>query len=704
MNNFNTAKWIAASKKEDGAAPMLRKSFVINKNISKATLCVCGLGHGIYHINGKSVTDDVLLTPVTKYDTTVLYNKYDVTCLLKSGTNVMTAVLGNGWYCTTYPRWDVYKAPWFHHPKLIVCLKLEYADNTTDYINSDSSWKVLESPIVYNETRRGEIYDARLEIKDVFEESFDDSGLNNAFVCRSPGGVLKEATLPPIRVTKEIVPEKISENVYDLKQNISGWVKIKVRGKRGTEITFRYAELLNDDGSINPEELNTILGSRTHTDKYILKGDGTEEWAPHFAYHGFRYAEVTGAPDDFEIIGQVVHTDLKITGSFECSSEMLNKIHSAARWSTLTNMHGFPTDCPQREQNAWTGDALLSADQTLINYDATELYRKWLGDIRDSQRPSGQISCIAPTGGWGYNWGTGPAWDSVLIHLPYLAYKYSGDLLLVKENWDSMKKYMDFMDSMSEDYIVDYGLGDWLAPKETDVTPNIITDTCYYMENYRIMAKCALLMNESPVKYEDKAKKIKEAFRNRFLKEDLYLGSRQTALAAAIYFDVYTKEEKQKALNRLTEVIKENDNRLDCGVLGTKYMFGALSENGYCDLMYKMVTNPKMPSYAYWIENGMTTLCEYWDMTHSCNHHMYSEVDMWLYKYIAGIRLDEGGKSVLIKPCFTDGVTWAKAQIKNVSVQWNEEEICVSSDIPARVEADGKIYNLGIGRHTIKRK
>ncbi|MBO5060614.1 MAG: family 78 glycoside hydrolase catalytic domain [Clostridia bacterium] len=580
-------------------------------------------------------------------------------------------------------------------------LEIEFTDGSCTHIKSDSSWSVADGPIIYNETRRGEIYDARLETDGFFDADFNDSHLNKAFICRSPGGIMKKTSIPPIKVIKEIKPTKISDNVYDLGQNISGWVKIIVKGTPGTEITLRYSELLHSDGSINPEELNTILGSQTHCDKYILKGGCTETFAPHFAYHGFRYVEVTNTPENFEIIGQVVHTDLEIIGDFECSDEMLNKIHSACRWSTLTNMQGFPTDCPQREQNAWTGDALLSADQTLMNYDAVEIYRKWLGDIRDSQRPSGQISCIAPTGGWGYNWGTGPAWDSVLIHLPYLVYKYCGNTDLIKENWNSMKLHMNFMDSMSDNNILNYGLGDWLAPDGTDVCPNNITDTCYYCSDYIIMAECAEIMNEDSEPYLLKAAEIKTAFRDIFLKDDFYLKNRQTALAAAIYFDMYTEAEKEKALDRLVYIIRNNNCSFDTGILGTKYLFTVLSENGHCDLMYDMVTNPNMPSYAYWILNGMTTLCEYWDMSHSCNHHMYSEVDMWMYKYIAGIRLENN--KICIRPCFIPQVKWVKARHKNISVCYDMNKIDINTDSPVifiNPENNEKIH-LSAGKHII---
>ncbi|MDO5311434.1 MAG: family 78 glycoside hydrolase catalytic domain, partial [Clostridia bacterium] len=445
---LKNAKWIAESDniKEITPAPLFRKSFSLSKTVKKATMYACGLGHACYYINGRNITDEVMITPISKYDSRVYYNEFDVTEFLSEGKNTIGCVLGNGWYFVTYPRWDFYKPAWMHHPKLILKLVIEYTDGSTEEIVSDTSWKTAKSAIIYNEDKRGEIYDARLYIDGWNEPDFDDSRWNNAFICRGAGGVLQKMDFPPIRVTDCLPAVRISSNVYDIGQNISGWVRLKVRGERGCEVKIRYSEVINEDGSIAPERLNTIAGSDTRTDKYILSGRGVEEWAPSFAYHGFRYAEITGDAEIIEVIGEVVHSDVKTVGAFECSDDMLNKIHSASVWSTLTNIQGIITDCTQREQNGWTGDALLSAEQSLMNLDIVPIYKKWLVDIRDTQRPNGQICCLAPTSGWGYNWGSGPAWDSALILIPYYIYKYTGDKSVLAEMWESMALYMEFME------------------------------------------------------------------------------------------------------------------------------------------------------------------------------------------------------------------------------------------------------------------
>jgi len=695
---FEKSKWIGKEPiKEIKPAPLFRKTFDITKSVKKATLNICGLGLALCYINGESVSDEVLLTPHTKYDTRVIYNTYDVTKLLSEGKNAIGCVLGNGCYFVTIYRWDYYRPDWMSHPKLILSLEIEFEDGSKDEIVSDTSWKTSDSAIIYNETRRGEIFDARLFDKNWNLADFDDSEWDSVFICRGAGGIFEKRITPPIRVKKQYKAKYIGNNVYDIGQNISGWARIKAKGERGTEISMRYSEVLNPDGSINPEQLNTILGSDTHFDKYIMRGDGIEEWAPSFAYHGFRYVEVIGAPEEFELVGEFIHTDFDVVGEFNCSNEMLNKIHSASVMSTLSNFVGMPTDCPQREQNAWTGDALISLDQTMMNFDAVSSYEKWLNDIKDTQRPNGQICCIAPTGGWGYNWGSGPAWDSIYIYLPYYIYYYTGNTSVIENMWDSMALYMEFMESMSENNLVCFGLGDWCAPKGAEVCPVVITDTSYFYRNNKIMARCAELIGKDGSLYKKRAKEIKEAFRTNFIDKDFYFGNNACAIACGIYQGLYNEEEKEAAAKYLSELIVKRGYHIDCGILGMKYIFTALSEYGYAETVYKLVTNPEYPSYANWIENGMTTLCETWDMKASCNHHMFSEIDMWFYKHIAGIQIDEGGKSVTIKPCFIENVDSVKARHKGIEVYWDREKIKIESNLPGKLIINGKEFSFNSG-------
>ncbi len=699
---FEKAKWIASREVGKTEAPIFRKEFDAKAGVSKAVLYACGLGLGMYYVNGKKVTDEVLLTPLTRFDKRLLFNEFDVTALVQEGGNCVGVELGNGWYNDIGAVWDFEKADWRHHPKLILQLDVTYADGSVESIVSNSSWKASTGALVYNHVRHGEKYDARLEKCGWNTFGYNESDWCDTFVCRSPGGIMYLAVHTPIRITGTFNVQKKIGNVLDFGQNMSGWVKIKGKGNAGDTVTLIYSERQNDDGTLDTENINAFrAGEQPHTDIYIFKGEGVEEYAPKFVYHGFRYVEVQGAPEGLEVIAEVVHTDFTIVGEFECSDDMLNKIHMLGRWATLTNFHGIPTDCPHREQNGWTGDALISTDQALMNYDIVSCYKKWLNDFKDVQRPSGQIPGIVPTSGWGYNWGSGPAWDSAMVQIPYLIYNYTGDKSAIEQMWDNNELYMGFMDSMAEDYIVNYGLGDWLPPKGAKICPEVVTDTGYYYANAMFMAKSAKAIGKCAAKYEELAANIKAAFRAKFIKDGIVESDSQTSTACAIYWGLYNQDEIPAAAAHLNELVKEKDYHIDCGILGTKYIFTALSENGYIDTLYKMVTNPTMPSYAYWVHQGMTTMGEEWDMTNSRNHHMFSEVCLWFYKHVAGIRLSPEG--LVIRPYFISELDWVKAKHKDISVCWNKEYIEVTSPTDFTLELGGKSIPLNSGTHKVMR-
>ncbi len=681
---FENAKWIALHKERLNGSLLFRKEIELKNKIARAVMCVSALGMGEITVNGENVTDDVLTTPLTRFDARILYQTYDVTALLAVGTNTLGAFVGNGWYNDIGKTWDYEKATWRHYPKLIMQLDVEYTDGTTETFVTNSSWKLDHGPVTYNHVREGETYDATLEQPGWNKNGFDDSGWQNAIVCRTPGGILEPVDWTPIRIVRTLPAKHLGNGVYDFGENFSGWVRIKASGKRGTEICITYAEQLKKYGlDIENTNINSFTWEQHHTDYYIMKGEGVEEWQPRFVYHGFQYVRVENAPEDFELTGCVVHTDLQTVGTFECSCDMLNKIHSATRQATLSNFMGIPTDCPAREQNGWTGDAQISAQQALMNFDMTKAYRKWLRDFKDVQRADGTVPCIVPTGGWGFRWGDGPAWDAALILIPWQVYQNTGDSSIIADMWENMKKYMGHMNSMQEDYIVGYGLGDWCPPDDViKECPNTVTDTAYYAQFARTMAECAKLMGEDPTNYEQLAENIKQAYRSKFL-GDTELEKSQTFIACGIYQQMYNPDEIPEMAQKLAKLVEDKDFHIDCGILGTKYIFTALAENGYNDVLYKMVTNPTMPSYAYWINWGMTALCENWEMDNSLNHHMFSEVDYWFYRHIAGICIDENG--ITIAPKAVSALSWIKATHKEISVEINENKLTVTVPKTARI-------------------
>lgn len=680
------AKWICSALGATDidkaiSAPLFRKSFIIEKKVVKATAYICGLGYQELYINGSKIGEDVLAPAFTRYDKTVLYNTYDISNCFVNGENVIGVILGNGWYNTfTKDAWDYRQAPWRHHPKLIFQAQVILEDGEELILGTNETWKVSKGPIVFDGLRNGEYYDARLEVKDWNKPGFDDSIWPAAHISKGPGGILQSFQMTPIRVTGTIKPVALKEVakdvwVYDLGQNISGWAQLRVSGPCGTEVVLRYAEQLNEDGSINTSEIDKFVYSGEYqTDKYTLKGEGQEIWEPRFTYHGFRYIEVTGFPGNptlDNICGCVVHTAFDSSGEFECSNALLNKIQNCARWSTLTNYHGMPTDCPQREKNGWTGDALLSAEQVLLNFNPMTAYTKWMRDFKAVQRLNGQLPGVVPTGGWGFNWGSGPAWDSAMVLIPWYMYVYNADSSILNEMYENMKQYVDFMTSMSSEYLVDFGLGDWCPPiggPDAYKCPTVITDTAYYYVDAEVVSKVARILGKAgdSEKYEKLARNIRNAFRLNFLDTEsgIVKSNCQTALSCALYQGLVNDEEKQRVLEKLIEQVEEQDRHIDCGILGTKYMLHTLTDLGRADLAYAIATQTTFPSWGNWIMKGATTLWETWDGKASRNHHMFSDISAWFYKGLAGINPDvekPGFRHFIIKPNPVGDLTWVKA-------------------------------------------
>lgn len=705
---INKSKWITTSLVPnsdeynfDGFNQSIyfRKEFNVNKVINNATLYVSVLGLGVCTVNGEDVTKDVLTTPYTNYDKRIIYNTYDVTNLLKQGKNAVGIHAGNGYYNDNMPHWNYKFAPWHDKPKARATLLIKYADGKSDIIISDTSWKTSLGPYIYNHIRQGEIYDANLRQIGFDKEGFDDALWQDATIAICPGGIMSDEQYTPIRVIKTIKPVSVNNNIYDFGINLSGWAKIKLTAKKGQKIKLIYAEKLLDNGEFCQSNNMYLIGDKMpllNEEIFIASGKKDEEYTPQFCYYGFRYVKVENAPKDFEISAQLIYSDLQKVGDFTSSDEMLNKIHNASIQATLTNYVGIPTDCPHREQNGWTGDALCSADQSLMNFDMYLFYKKWLRDFTDCQRSSGQVPAIVPTPGYGYTWGCGPSWDSALILIPYKIYLHTHKSDIISLMWDTMVKYMSFLDHMQNDGIVDFGLGDWCPPDWEKILPNAITDSAIYYADLVAMSKMAVLIGEDNKKWLELSQKVKKAWRDNFLNNDKYSTS-QTFYACAIYYGLLNDDEVVTFSKKLASLLKDNDYHIDCGILGAKYIFTALSENGYIDYVYKMVTNETFPSYAYWINNGMTTLCERWDMSYSNNHHMFSEVDNWFYRYVGGIKYTEDG--LVINPIYLENVNKVEVSHMGNKVVREGKKVEVFLVTPAKIVVGDTIIDAKEGSY-----
>ncbi|MEI6520362.1 MAG: glycoside hydrolase family 78 protein [bacterium] len=712
-----TAKWISKPNLPANTdcsylpAPYLRKSFDLNKTIIQAKLYCSGIGFSEFYINGQLAGDERLNPAFTRYDKSVLYTAYDIKDSLNQGENVIGAILGNGWYnIHSHDAWNFEYSTWRDTPKMIAQLHLTFSDGTEELIISDNSWKASFGPIIFNSLRHGEFYDARKEIINWSSASCDDKEWEYCFICAEPGGKLTAQSIMPIRRTGEYKPVLINEiesgkYICHLAKNIAGWVKLKVSGEAGTEVKIRYSEKKAEDGNLDRSNIDFfVTNGEFQTDKYILKGDGEEIWEPRFTYHGFQYIEITGFPGKLtidNITAISISTDFNSAGDFSCSNELFNQIQEAARRSYLSNFMGLPTDCPHREKNGWMGDAQLACEMGLLNFDGIRAYEKWLNDMSDEQRRSGQLPGIVPTSNWGYNWGNGPAWDSAYVLIPWYLYLYTGDTLSLSNHYDGMKRYVEYARRSSTNGIAAFGLGDWCPPVEGRMSNRDIATTGYVYIDTIVVAKTAELLNktEDAAKYYQLAEDIKLAYHREFFdsKNNKYNPADQTALGTAIYQQLADGEKKEIAANQLIEAVHQFNDHLDTGILGTKYLLTSLTAHNQVDLAYKIANQRDFPSWGYWFTQGATTLWECWDTSSSHNHIMFGSIADWFIKDLAGINPDPqypGFKNIIIRPNPAGDLTWAAASHNSIygeiKSSWQREgsKFELSINIPANCTAN----------------
>ena len=496
--------------------------------------------------------------------------------------------------------------------------------------------------------------------------------------------------------------------VFDIGQNLAGVAELKVSGPAGTTITMKYGERLTTEGLVDQAIIATHIwrmgrDQQFQTDTYTLKGEGEERWRARFVYHGFQYVQVEGAPEPLtadNLRAIFAHTAVKPAGKFESSNPLLNRIWENARWSYLSNLHGIPTDCPHREKNGWTGDAHLAVEFGLLNFDTLPLYEKWINDLGDEQRATGQLPGIVPTSGWGYAWGNGPAWDSAFLIIPETLRIFTGDTRSLDRHHAGHMRYVDYLTSQSkEGGIVDIGLGDYV-PWKTE-TPEGVTSTGYYYQDLKIVAATArrLGREDDARLYEARAEAVREAFNAKYFDaaSGLYAGGTQTALSGALHHGLVPAAEKERVAQRLAEAVLATDGHIDTGILGARYILEALTATGRADLAYAMAAKETQPGWGWWIGQGATTLWEIWNGGGSRNHIMLGDVAAWFVRSLAGIRPDPeapGFRRVLIEPHPVEGLEWAKAEYDSVrgtiASGWRRENGRITLDvtIPANVTAE----------------
>lgn len=701
-------------------APYFRKSFTLDFKPECAELAVCGLGFYRLYINGNDITKGPLAPYVSNPDHYCYVDKYDIAELLTEGENVIGVLLGNGFMNPVGGFvWDFQKVEWAAPP----CLALECTVRGGDReltVEADTTFKTHPSPILFDEYRFGEVYDARLELDGWNSPGFDDSDWADAIPADRPRGELKVCEADPISVIKKLKAVSVTEQdggyLYDFGLNSAGICELSVCAKAGQKITVSYCETLKGgrffvDNIIfgGSDNFYTQRGKRVYSTEYTAKGEGVETWLPHFVYHGFRYALVEGiTPEQATeelLTYNVMSSDLKKIGSFSCSDERINKLYSMMDNALRSNFYYIQTDCPHREKNGWTGDASMSSDYCILMYDTEKSWREWLNNIRKAMRDDGALPGIVPTGGWGFKWGNGPTWDSILFNLPYQLFKMRGNTEVVKENAACMMRYLNYIiGRRDEKGLVAVGLGDWVpvgkSASKYDV-PLAFTDSVMVMDVARKaeeMFSAVGMANNADFAhriYEEMRAAIRLHLINR--ETMTVLGSCQSGQAIGVYYGVFDESEKPEAVKRLVEFIHAKDDAFDCGFIGMHTIFHVLSEFGYGELAFGMITRKEFPSYTQLIDMGHTAMIEHFRyssdgvrITSSHNHHFLGDINRWFTYSIAGLR-PVSKDEVVICPDFIESIDRAQASYMmpsgEVKVSWERRggEIYLDAVCPCGV-------------------
>ena len=699
---FERAKWIAADNIKEWRhpapdspppAPYITRDFEIVEGFKKVVLNVSGLGQAVYYLNGERLPNSIHPTHASDYTKSVVYNTFDLTSLVSVGKNRFGAILGHIYLA------DPENSFRMGTPRMIAQIDIEYADGRMESIVSNSSFLAHPSPTLFSLRRCGERYDANRNIPDWCDPNYSQHGWKKAEICAGPGGDFRKKVCPPKRVFAEIEGKEIAEGVYDFGENLSGWVCVRVNDEYFEPIEIKYSEWLTDDklhvSDCGLQKVN--VNEMRHKDVFIPSGKKGERFEPLFSYHGFRYVEVIGA-DNVSVIAKKVHTDITPLSSFECDSDILNEIRKYCERSVLACAQGAMVDCPQREQNEWTGDGMLTAEVVSMQYDSFDMFYEWMLNFKDAQLRSGFLPGIIPCRlNWPYSFANGLDWSSAIIHIPYYAYKYSGNKRIVEDLWENMERAMRYFESRSESCLMDFGVGDWVS---VDPRPPIeITDTAYYRIDALMMAEMAKSLGKDVAEWEKLAEDIKCDFREKYVVDGQLADRSFTSLICSIYSGMLNDDEILSHLENAVDIVKRNGYAFRCGIHGLRMLFDVFGKYGYNDLIYKVLTNDEEMGYARFVTDGITTLPEEFyykskknpnGTTSSLNHHFMAMVDGWFFRYVAGVRLEGfGWKTLTVEPREVNGLNRFSASIRGIRVEKNKNNFMISSEYPFKLLLDG---------------
>jgi alpha-L-rhamnosidase len=676
---------------------------------------------GVYElaVNGQRVGDAVLAPGWTDYRERIEYAVHDVTALLRDGANELGATVGDGWYAGMVGNSPRQAGNHYGRmPQLLCELHIERGDGGREIIASDGRWEAATGPLVYSDLLMGERHDARRPLGPWHPVS----------VTPRDGTRLVPERAQPIRVTEEIAPLAVQRrgpgvHIVDMGQNMVGWARLAVEGKRGTRVRLRFAEMLQPDGSLYVDNLR----SARQLDTYVLAGSGREVFEPRFTFHGFRYVEVTGI-DEFTLRGRVVHSDTPRSGSFACSDELVNQLWSNINWGQRGNFLSVPTDCPQRDERlGWLADAQVFLPTATLNMDVAAFMTKWGDDLLDAQHPDGSYPDVAPR--LVFEREGAPAWSDAGIIVPWTLWRRYGDRRILERHWPAMERYMAYLLRHNPDLLWtarrgnDYG--DWLSVGER--TPREVLATAYWAHDAQLMLEIAqeLGLHTRAEHYRRLRAGIVAAFNRAYVGEDARIeGDTQTVYALALHMDLLDVGLRPRAAERLVENIARNGYHLTTGFIGVGSLCPVLSAHGHADVAYRLLLNETFPSWGYSIRQGATTIWERWDgwteengfqtpTMNSFNHYSLGSVGSWLYEHVAGIRAAQPGYAQIVIAPEPGPLQWARATYASVrgpiTSEWRREgdTFRLSVEIPPNVTATvvlpgGETHEIGPGRRSFR--
>ncbi len=728
-------------------APYFRKVFTL-ADPQKAELTICGLGLYELYVNGQRVTKSRLASYTSNPDQILYYDHYDLTPVLQSGKNVLGVWLGNGMLnCLGGRAWNLDQCNLRSAPKMALCFEAQTAEGDVEFTAKDG-FLCSDSPILLDDLRIGEFYDARLEQKGWNTVDFDDTAWRTPLPASAPRGEITLCNVDPIVVTREVAPAKIypgklsldrewfyprfkdfteeeyfaysefSPNeegyVYDFGINSAGVCRIHIKNaKPGQRIALQFAERADADGNLDVRCTCILPKAYNNRAIYVCRG-GDEVWEQTFTYFGYRYVLVMGiepaqaTPDLLTYVEW--HTKLEEKAEFDCSHPVVNQLWKATMAANYANFYHYPTDCPHREKLGWTADIALSAEQMMLTLSAERNFKEWMHNVRNVMREDGALPCIIPTNGYGFAWGAGPAWDMALVWVPYYVWLYRGNTEILKENTTAIFRYLQYISSRRDKRgLIHIGLGDWApaarANAEHFQAPLAFTDTAICMDICKKSAKIFEVCGMQTQK--EFALQLWGEFRTAARKYLIDTNRKvayarcQTAQAMAIHFDIFDEAEKPAAFEHLLQIIHNEGDGIYCGVLGVRVLFHVLSAFGRTDLAFQMITRPEYPSYGYMMRHYDASLWETFQpdeaVPSSRNHHFLGDVISWFMQNLVGIKLNpyaEDCNYVQFAPQFIAALDHAKgshlAPLGKIEAAWQRQgdEILYTVTLPEGMEAE----------------